>query len=161
MYGRSFGTASGDYIVPERYGGTVYKRRQEKTETPENEEPRLTPVNGGLRLSQTAAEMHGKDIRRITGEPDETPEDKPSGETAGSEAENSGAESPHGEKKRFPGISEEDLLVIGLVMLMLGFGGDPPRADGDAAPGKTAADQPSAVSEAAAAVSHGGGDDLL
>lgn len=118
MYGRSFGTASGDYIVPEKYGGTVYKRPAEKAEKPAQAEPRVTPVSGGLRLSQMAAEMHEKDLKRITGESsDDAAPEETATEAVGEKPDD--ASKAQG-KKRFPDISEEDLLVIALIMLMLG-----------------------------------------
>ena len=120
MYGRSFGTANGDYIVPEKYGGTVYRRPSERTDPPK-EEPRVTPVSGGIHLSQKAAEMHDQDIRRITGEASDAQQEKTSPESAVREEEKpSDAAAEKQTKRRFPDVSEEELLLIGLMILMLG-----------------------------------------
>ena len=130
MYGRSFGTANGDYVVPERYGGTVYKRPSERTETPKKEEPRVIPSGGEVRLSQKAAEMHEQDIRRITGEDAAKTADAESDRT---EPADESAALPNKEKsaqKRLFDISEEELFLIGLMILMLS-GADLPQGTPD------------------------------
>ncbi len=157
MYGRSFGTANGDYIVPEKYGGTVYKRPAEKAEKPAQPEPRMTPVNGGLRLSQMAAEMHEKDLKRITGEPsDAIAPEETAPEPAGEKPDDSKVPG----KKRFPDISEEDLLVIALIMLMLG-GSQPGEAKREEEREPSEAGEPAPVPEREKAPSPSNGDDVL
>jgi len=137
VFGRSFGTADGDYVVPERYGGTVYKRPSEKQPErrydPPAEDPRedgqSDPARrgGSVRLSQKAAEMHEKDIRRITdtaeetgGVGDGTKRDAVPESDASLKQDAVPDAGKQDKKSLFPDISEEDLLIIGLIMLMIG-----------------------------------------
>ena len=128
MSGRSFGTANGgDYVVPERYGGTVYKRPSEKKEEPAKEhiEAPVRPVSGGVRLSPMAHEMHEQDIRRITSEDNSRSVKTDNGDPVAETVSSDGKASPEqneklAAKKGKTEISEEDLLIIGLIILMLG-----------------------------------------